>query len=193
MKTLRIPGFVKVWHLCYYYKADRDKFSNNIISFKNGIEATIRKWIRWAKEEIVPALDNADVKIDYVVRVLGSKETNYVAGKPLGKLSYSLSEEIDAEYVTDSLSKTRETNKFTGLNLMQRQQEINDVYQVNDNHNFNHKNILIIDDVTTSGTTLIAVRNAILEKYPKAILYGFCLGKTSDDHTANNDIECNYF
>lgn len=193
MENKFIIGYIRVWHLCYYYTNQRDRYSNKLLNFKNGIEKDLNEWLNWAKLELVETLEAEGIKIDYVIRVLGSQETIPLRSKPVAFLARNIASEIGARYIPRILSKKHNTAKFTKLNsLDERINEISGVYQVSDEYDLNGKNILIVDDITTSGTTLRYVRQAILRKYKNARFYGFCLGKTSYDHSANENINARF-
>ena len=65
-------------------------------------------------------------------------------------------------YEPDALWKTRETRSQVGLNLSQRNQNVQDAYQA-DPKVVKQKSILIMDDVATTGSTISACTAALLK------------------------------
>jgi len=149
------------WHLAYYLPGNRGggTLAQKIIEFKNGSQAAIKRWSKWAGVE----LEKLDIDFDYIVRALGSQETKPLKGMPCSELGRYLAEVLDAEYAAMALSKSRKTRSLHSLaDLVMRKDELRGVYQADsENYNFNDKNILIIDDVTTSNTTITEIVRAM--------------------------------
>lgn len=181
------------WHLAYYLPANRAEgtLAHKIIEFKNGSQAAIKRWSKWAAVE----LEKLDIHFDYIVRALSSQETVPLKGKPCSKLGRYLAEVLNAEYAAMALSKSRKTRPLHSLsNRAERIDELRGVYQAHpDKYNFNDKNILIIDDVTTANITITEIVRAMQEVWPTANLYFFCLGKTEYDNSLNDNITKEYF
>lgn len=55
----------------------------------------------------------------------------------------------------------------------------------NRDENLNNKNILIIDDITTSCTTVAEMVRTIKAEWPDAKCYLFCLARTNHEMNAN--------
>ena len=66
------------------------------------------------------------------------------------------------------------------LNRAQRIAELEGVYELQNEPDLNKKMILIVDDITTTGTTLEVIAELIKGKYPRARVFGFVLAKTFD-------------
>jgi len=189
-KQLNISG---CWHLAYYLSANRGAgtLAHKIIEFKNGYPAAIKRWSKWAGIE----LKKLDIQFDYIVRALGSNETLPIKGKPCSELGRHLAEVLNANYAAMALSKSRKTRPLHALtNRAERTHELHGVYQAHpEKYNFNEKNILIIDDVTTANITITEIVRAIKQAWPTANLYFFCLGKTEYDVSLNDNITKKYF
>jgi ComF family protein len=67
---------------------------------------------------------------------------------------------------TTALQKTKMTETQTKKTRLERLQNTEDVFVLTDPSVFNHKNILIVDDVMTSGATLEGCANTIWAKTP---------------------------
>lgn len=58
----------------------------------------------------------------------------------------------------------------------ERLSNISDCFEVRDSHNFHNKNIILVDDITTTGATIEEARK-ILKKAGAKNIYGFTLAK----------------
>jgi predicted amidophosphoribosyltransferase len=108
----------------------------------------------------------------------------------LDKLGELIQNNMNIPYIPSILYKTRAHKKFsTGvLKKQDREKELEGVYQVHTgNWDLNHKNVLILDDVSTSNTTANAIRKALLEKYPDGNFYLFALGKTDSGEDCSKE------
>ncbi len=83
------------------------------------------------------------------------------------------------------LSRTRETPSQVGLTVMERQANMVDAFQAA-GKSVRGKNILVVDDVATSGATLNACARALLEGGASQV-YGFSLARAV--FKPNNEID----
>jgi len=83
------------------------------------------------------------------------------------------------------LSRIRETRTQVGLTLTERQENMVDAFRAN-NKAVRGKNILVVDDVATSGATLNACAKALLDGGASKV-YGFSLARAV--FTPNNEID----
>jgi ComF family protein len=74
-----------------------------------------------------------------------------------------------------ALARTRETRSQVGLTLAERQENMADAFQANGDR-IRGKNVLVVDDVATSGATLNACAKALLDG-GAAKVYGFSLAR----------------
>lgn len=169
--------------LAYY----RDEVGRELLSFKNENSEAILRWLHYVDVYFDQIFDG--MKVDYIVRALGSNETsntNYdTALDMLGKL---LAKRFKADYVTDILTKNRTQQlKYAG-NGFNRKKILDHQYSC-DLRDLNKKgSYLIIDDVTTTGTTFEEIQRAInkASNY-KASLNTFALVKTLWNKDYTND------
>ena len=105
-----------------------------------------------------------DMKVDYVVRALGSNETsNTNQNTPLDLMGGLLAKKFNAKYVTNILTKERTQQlKFAG-NQHNRKQILDHKYNCNLGVFNKNATYLIIDDVSTTGTTFHEISRAIRE------------------------------
>lgn len=83
------------------------------------------------------------------------------------------------------LTRTRETRSQVGLTVTERQDNMTDAFRANREWS-KGKNILVVDDVATSGATLNACARALLDGGANKI-YGFSLARAV--FTPNNEID----
>lgn len=167
--------------LCAYRPPERDtprSYSNFIIKFKNGDHHTVEGWSRWSAYEI----GALSINFDICVTSLGHDQLVADKEKPLYKLASYIDNFLNIKFMPDILSKKKTTKKSIGMSKEERRNEIADVYSAK-NIKFENpiKNILIIDDVTTSGAQLFDIVRALKVNWPRACYYSFTLGKTLRD------------
>ena len=169
--------------LAYY----RDEVGQELLMFKKENSTAIYRWLHYVEENF----DNIfqGIKVDYIVRALGSNETsNTNQNTPLDLMGGLLAKKFNAKYVTNILTKDRTSQlKFAG-NQYNRKQILDHKYSCNLNGLKKDATYLIIDDVTTTGTTFGEISRAINEaSNNQAKLYSFALVKTlwNRDYTSD--------
>ena len=180
------------WHLAYYHpnKKPVGSLSNYIIEFKDGNLNVIKKWAEWAGDQ----LEEKEIQFDYIVRALGSQEISPGENRPLDILGEILANRLNAEYIPGLLGKKRATKPMHNLNLADRKAEITNVYYANGGGlDLNNKNVIILDDITTTTCTAGEIKRALKAKWPNVNLYLLCLGRTTRDEIADEQICHNYF
>ena len=177
-------GIIESSYSCYYipkkYREDiYDEISSELLSFKDGNSGGIEFW----KKIVIQEFENKSY--DYVVRVLSSKELKAEGRKSLDDIGETIASITGSNYIKSVLRKNRSTEQLKFMNKQERENEILDVYEVYSDLNLSNKKVLIIDDVTTTGTTIKAVAKALKTHTQSIKLYSYCLCKTSDDINAN--------
>jgi hypothetical protein len=182
------------WHLAYYIPAQKDDpstFSGRLLQFKNADPESIRNWTCWS----VANFEFRKPKCDCVIRALGSKELKITEDKPLDILGSNIADTIGCPYNPTILIKNRPTKSLHLINKRaDRIAELSGSYEVaNKTHDLNWKTILVIDDIGTANTTLSEIMRAIRVQWPRSQFSYFCLGRTSYDPSANDEIPHTYF
>jgi competence protein ComFC len=80
-----------------------------------------------------------------------------------------------------ALWKARETWSQLGLNVSQRQKKIQDAYQA-DARRVARKSVLVMDDVSTTGSTISASTEALLSAGAKEV-YGITIARALSHHS----------
>lgn len=114
-------------------------------------------------------LDQLSLKTDYIICVPSSKkrmrERGYDQAELIGRY---LSEKIRVPLIHPVIRK-RHTRPLFGLNPIERELELRDAFVINDrNIDIDYKNLLIIDDILTTGATLEKLAAVIKDEYPYA-------------------------
>ncbi len=96
-------------------------------------------------------------------------------------LAWPLANSCSLPYQSRALVKSRETRTQVGLNRMERRQNVEMAYQARREF-VAGKNILVIDDVATSGATLDACTKALLDAGANQVFgLNSCPGKVCYD------------
>jgi competence protein ComFC len=111
-----------------------------------------------------------DVIVPVPLSVNRQKERGYNQSSLLGR---PLALAINKPFRTDMLLKNRETHTQVGLNALERKRNVAGAYSTHPNL-VNGKSILIIDDVTTTGSTISACAQALHQAGASAV-YGLTL------------------
>lgn len=132
--------------------------------------------------ELFPGFQGAWCLVDYIPK---SPDKTFLAlivscnNKPLDQLCHSIAAHHSASYFPKLLTKSKTTRPLHKLNKTERRKELNNIYRIDPSIKpYRHKNILIVDDIVTTGTTMNAIKQAISKICPSAKFYFFTLAKT---------------
>lgn len=100
------------------------------------------------------------------------KERGYCQSTLIAK---SFANSTDQNFLGDFVIRTKETKHMNNLeNVNERLENIKDAFYIKD-LGFEEKNILIIDDILTSGSTMCELARTIHKKYPEINLTGLTI------------------
>jgi len=160
--------------LAYY----RDEVGKELLLFKKENKTAIHRWLHFVENNFESIFK--DMKVDYIVRALGSNETsNQNENTPLDLMGKLLAKKFNAKYVTNILNKNRTPQlKYAG-NKYNRKNILDSQYNCHLGNLKKDATYLIIDDVSTTGTTFNEITRAINEaSYGQATINTFALVKT---------------
>jgi ComF family protein len=79
------------------------------------------------------------------------------------KFAEGLAQKLGLDFSDDLIERRIRTTTQTRKTKLKRWENVSDVFHVNDRHRFEDKNILLVDDVITTGATLEACGNHIVK------------------------------
>lgn len=101
---------------------------------------------------------NIDIVIPIPLHPKKEKSRGYNQVDEFAKI---IAKNLHADYIKDGLIKTENNKSQTKQNKEERHKSVQNSFKVNTNYLFNQKNILLIDDVLTTGATLISCTKAL--------------------------------
>jgi len=99
---------------------------------------------------------------------LGKKRLKERGYNQVGLVARPLAYQMRWRYVPHGLSKTRDTRSQVGLSVSQRCENVHNAYRA-DPRIVKQKSILIMDDVATTGSTILACTEALLSAGAQAV------------------------
>jgi predicted amidophosphoribosyltransferase len=175
------------YYLCHYIpkSSGNDLYSQSLLAFKENKSLHLKAWSECALAE-VRKIESAQGAL--VVRALHHDEQVVnTSHRSLDKLGTKLAHALSGSYHPECLQKVRPVAKLLSLSKAEREQELDSVYRFFIPERM-PRNVLILDDILTSGSTVRAIIAAVLKSYPAANISVFTLGYTEYDVTRNESI-----
>jgi ComF family protein len=104
--------------------------------------------LRWPVDSLIPV-------------PLGRERLKQRGYNQVGLVARPLAYQMGWGYEPQALWKTRETRSQVGLNVSERRENVQNAYQA-DPRIVNRRSILIMDDVATTGSTILACTESLL-------------------------------
>lgn len=114
---------------------------------------------------------------------LGKKRMQERGYNQVALVAEPLAYELGWAYSSRALQKSRETRSQVGLNISQRRQNVDHAYQANPEM-VKRKSILLMDDVSTTGSTVASSTKALLSAGARDV-YVFTLARALSHHDLN--------
>jgi len=125
---------------------------------------------------LVKLFDHTNWSIDFVVPVpLGRERQKERGYNQAALLAQPLAQELQLLYNPNILRRIKETQSQVDLSFAERQNNVKDAFQAAQ-QDIQGKSILIIDDVTTSGSTINACADALMKVGSKSV-YGLTVAR----------------
>lgn len=180
--------FFKHYFLCSYIpkSTGSDRLSQSLLSFKNGHPPHRKAWMDCAVSEVKKIKDLHGAMI---IRALGHDELIIAENSQgsLDQLSVKIAHSVGGDYRPDYLQKTKPIEKLISLNKAQREAVLHGAYRFHV-PNRRPKNILIVDDILTSGATVSAMISAVLKALPSVDISIFTLASTDYNTQLNENV-----
>lgn len=183
-------------YLLYYVPPSKGpcKYQSQIIAFKNGTRSELSRFIPLIINEVIEKeLGKFIDDNTLIIRALSSKELSIpdTLSTPLDLLANKIVRNVGGTYIPSILAKKRRSNPIKQMSKAQRQTELKDIYLITDKgKNFTPKKILILDDISTSGTTLCEIVETVKKFYKidYSNIKTLCLAKTSYEVGINDKL-----
>lgn len=177
---LKFPNFQKtdnnIYFLYFYYPKrfieEHKGISEDIIKF------IVNKFTFILKQELLKSVNNNITKFKNTCLVVMPSHSQNNWSNSLLKMSNTLCNDLQLENYSFLLQRFKEHDKlaFGGdRNIKSHLSTIR--INLNHNYNINNKSIIILDDVTTTGNSLLAAQE-ILKQYDIKKIYLLALSKT---------------
>jgi ComF family protein len=163
------------FHYARSYGIYEDVLKKGINLFKyHGKKRLSRPLARFLMQMDLPFVD-AVIPVPVYRKRLRQREFNQSA-----LLSREIAKKRNVELITNCLVKTRDTQPQVGLSSEQRKTNLRNVFAVKNNKAVTAKNIILVDDVVTTGTTIRECSKA-LKKAGAANIYAISLAHGYSD------------
>ena len=94
-----------------------------------------------------------------------------------------LAYEVGLDYNPGAMWKARETRSQVGLTISQRRENVDGAYQA-DARAVKHKSVVLMDDVATTGSTILACTDALLSAGAREV-YAITVARALSHHDLN--------
>ena len=111
---------------------------------------------------------------------LGKKRLKERGYNQVALVARPLAYEIGVEYSARALWKARETRSQVGLSVSKRRENVHNAYQA-DPKVVKHKSVVLMDDVATTGSTILSCTDALLSAGAKDV-YAITIARALSHH-----------
>jgi competence protein ComFC len=134
--------------------------------------------------QMVEFVNSMQWDIDLLIPVpLGKKRMQERGYNQVALVAQPLAYRTGIRYLPKALWKARETRSQVGLDIMQRQLNVRNAYQA-DARSVEKKSVLLMDDVSTTGSTISACTKALLSAGAREV-YGITIARALSHHDLN--------
>ncbi len=131
--------------------------------------------------QMVDFVDSLGWDVDLLIPVpLGRKRMQERGYNQVALVAQPLAYRTGIRYQPHALWKARDTRSQVGLNVSQRQQNVMNAYQA-DAKSVARKSVLLMDDVSTTGSTISSCTEALLSAGAREV-YGITIARALAHH-----------
>jgi ComF family protein len=122
--------------------------------------------------------------IDVLIPVpLGKKRLQERGYNQVSLVAQPLAYHAGFGYIPQALWKARETRSQVGLNVSQRHKNVHKAYEA-DRRSLHQKSVLLMDDVATTGSTILACTDALMAAGAREV-YAITIARALSHHDLN--------
>lgn len=180
--------YFRHFYLCNYRPRHKgtDALSESLIRFKMKNPIDVEAWTYCAIVELKKVLKSKPLMIS---RALSRDElaTNLENHSALDWMGKQLQNHFEGRYSPEVLSKVHTTRSIKLLTRTEREEELREVYHFEEPPD-DYSEVLIIDDILTTGTTLREIIRAIRSVITDSSIVLFTLARTDHAAPLNKDI-----
>jgi competence protein ComFC len=165
-RKFRSDGIISDFYSGYIFEADKT-LQHIIHSMK--YEKKFRLGI-FLGELLSEGIQNRNWQIDWIVPVpihhLKQAERGYNQSDYIAK---GLSKSLNIPWSNKKLKRVRYTQSQTQLNQNEREENVSDAFQVKKLSSIKEKNFLLVDDVITTGATILECAKVLINSGAKSV------------------------
>jgi ComF family protein len=134
--------------------------------------------------QMVSFVQNLNWQIDMIIPTpLGKQRMKERGYNQVAMIAKPLSMALQIEYAPNHLMRKKETRSQVGLTKIERKKNVEGAFQAG--ANVKRKNILVMDDVSTTGSTLSSIAEAIYTAGAKEV-YALTVARALAHHNLNH-------
>lgn len=134
--------------------------------------------------QMVEFVNSLHWNLDILVPVpLGKKRLRERGYNQVALVARPLAHYAGIQYLPGALSKERDTRSQVGLNVSQRQKNVSNAYRA-DERKLKGKSVLLVDDVSTTGSTILSCTDALLSAGAREV-YAITIARALSHHDLN--------
>jgi predicted amidophosphoribosyltransferase len=179
------------YYLCNYrpLHAGGDRLSRSLLRFKEALAHDLQAWIDCALTELGQTSFPPDT---ILIRALASyeKRSSPQTRTALDQLGAAIALKVLLNWKPSLLEKHRTTRPHKNLAAADRWKEVRDVHHISEHaikpgtHHF-----LLIDDILTTGATVVSIIRLLKSFFPAATCSVFTLAKSDQYSTLNTHLQ----
>lgn len=171
-----LTGMSGMYSMCYYNKGNRLQQFMHALKYQNQPEVGVELGKLLGRKMKESGLPEIDVVIPIPLHRKRLRSRGYNQSE---KLAQGLGTEIGVKVSTDILSRNRFTESQTNKNRNERLENVKGAFSVQKPKSFDNKTVLLLDDVITTGATILSASNSLLDS-GCGRLYTATLAKADD-------------